>query len=265
MPNPSSNSGTGRFLDPGVVLRRIGVIPFPSRSGIPAGFRCCLMSVSTPHTVRHGDNVQSALLAGGAHDWLRDGIDLGLFSPDLAKAHPHWQFAAQVLVAAGLVALAIGCVLDVRRHFYARRESQRPPSATLGPVRRRLTPLQSAQIIQALNGATGELFVLFDPTAHGAVAFADDIVATFRKAGWQVTQGRLLNWVRVQPPTGIAVEMPGGGAQPIPTWNDARVRVVLRGAMESAGVTVDVRDRSEIRNANACIVIGHTLEAEQQN
>ncbi len=123
---------------------------------------------------------------------------------------------------------------------------------------RQLSASQSAQIVQGLKGSMGSLIIYNYLAAHDAEQLAEGLAAAFRKAGWQVQRAPLLQ-IKIPPPTGLAIELPGPiGYQPDPRMDDAHVSALVGGAIEAAGLACDIRARSELWNAaNACIIVGH--------
>lgn len=130
--------------------------------------------------------------------------------------------------------------------------------ATIAGEGRRLSAVQSAQIVQALRGRVGKLIIYSYAVAPDSHDLAEDFAAAFRKAGWQAELSMLPTKPMVPPPTGIAIELPGTGApQPDPQMADVEVRTLVGGAMSSAGLSVDVRARCENWSwAQCCIVVG---------
>jgi hypothetical protein len=129
-------------------------------------------------------------------------------------------------------------------------------SATNGV--RRLSAAQSAQIVQALKSSKGHLSICNYLAAHDADQFADDIARAFRDSGWQVERRSMMQ-IRVPPPTGIAIELPGEDAwQPPPKMADDHLRTLLGDAMNAAKLSVDIRSRTEPwGQVHACMIIGH--------
>jgi len=176
-------------------------------------------------------------------------IRLKVWGDDVS--HPYWSLTSNILLCASALWIAVLVVDWVR----SRRGVPAAPALD-GP--RRLNAVQSAQIIQALHGRVGRLIICSYAVAPDSTNLAEDFAAAFRKAGWQVDVSMQPTKPRIAPPTGIAIELPGNNApQPDPKMSDDEVRSLFRGAMNAAGISVDIRSRTEIWNwAQCCIVIG---------
>lgn len=122
---------------------------------------------------------------------------------------------------------------------------------------RRLTSLQSAQIVQALNASTGTISICNSLAVHDADEFADDIAGAFRKAGWTVHRSSFMR-LRVPPPTGIAIELPADGDwRPDPQIDSARLHKLMAGAIEAADLKADIRERTELwSQVHALLIVG---------
>ena len=129
---------------------------------------------------------------------------------------------------------------------------------TLSDAPRRLTDIQSKQIIQVLKrGQAGEISICNYLGALDADEFADDIAAAFREAGWQVARSSLSE-LRAHPPTGIAIELWGDDTwRPDPKMSRAQLEVLLKGAMDSAGLDIGMRDATFPWNrVHALMIVG---------
>lgn len=161
--------------------------------------------------------------------------------------HPHWSTNLILGVSAvWLTSLAVDW-------YRSRRASSQTPS---GP--RRLTEKQSAQIVQALHATTGHIIICSYAVAPDSHDLAEDFAAVFRKVGWKADVSMQPTKPRIAPPTGIAIELPGDQApQPDPKMTDAQLRSLLGDAMVAAGISVNIRHRTEIWNyAQCCMIVG---------